>query len=269
MKIVFSTLFTLFRLIVSAQTNVTIDKELTNNGVILFVTNNEYCPISIQFNMKLENMENVSGPKNTFVIPAQAQKFKVMELNAIDLRQKRSYSYDYLVNYGNINQAQYDTAFAYELPYRKGKDVLVFQGYNGSFSHQNENALDFAFPNGSEILSARDGIVIKVVQNFTVSCLEEACKQNNYILIYHNDGTFASYAHIQFNGARVKEGDTVKAGDLIALSGNVGYTNGPHLHFACYFPTVEREKTIMTKFKAEDGQTLKYLQEKQSYRKNY
>ena len=43
----------------------------------------------------------------------------------------------------------------------------------------------------------------------------------------HPDGTFATYAHIKYNRAKCKVGDTVKRGDVIALSGNTGWTSGP------------------------------------------
>ncbi|MET0243930.1 MAG: M23 family metallopeptidase [Flavitalea sp.] len=47
---------------------------------------------------------------------------------------------------------------------------------------------------------------------------------------------FGYYAHTKHNGAICKPSDTIKKGDLIAYSRNVGWTTEPHLHFACLVP---------------------------------
>lgn len=47
----------------------------------------------------------------------------------------------------------------------------------------------------------------------------------------HEDGLISEYAHLYPNSADVKIGDKVKKGQQIALLGNVGYSNGVHLHF--------------------------------------
>lgn len=50
----------------------------------------------------------------------------------------------------------------------------------------------------------------------------------NCILLVHPDGMQSGYAHL--HSYFVKEGDEVKAGDVIAISGNTGATTGYHLH---------------------------------------
>lgn len=75
---------------------------------------------------------------------------------------------------------------------------------------------------------------------------EECAKYNNYIVIFHSDGTFAEYRHIKMNGSMVKVGDRVEIGQLIAESGNVGYSKRPHLHFAVYLQKLKKTEKLKT-----------------------
>lgn len=113
----------------------------------------------------------------------------------------------------------------------------VDQGYGGSFSHsdpQNRYAVDFAADIGTPILAARSGVVMQVENDFDKAGLnlEKYGGRANFVRIVHDDGTMALYAHLKPEGVLVRVGQRVHAGQQIGLSGNTGFTTGPHLHFA-------------------------------------
>lgn len=81
-------------------------------------------------------------------------------------------------------------------------------------------------PIGTEILAARDGKVVEVLDS-----VDGIGFVSNFISIEHEDGARSTYAHIQKGGARVKVGDSIRQGQVIALSGMVGQTIFPHVHF--------------------------------------
>lgn len=85
----------------------------------------------------------------------------------------------------------------------------------------------------------------------------------------HNDGTFADYAHLKLNGSAVKEGDSVKKGQLIGYSGDTGFSSGPHLHFSVFINRIDGSRTfIPTKFRTLNNEAT-ILVEGNSYSKNY
>jgi murein DD-endopeptidase MepM/ murein hydrolase activator NlpD len=51
----------------------------------------------------------------------------------------------------------------------------------------------------------------------------------NLVVIEHEFGYQSYYGHL--STIKVKLGDYVKTGELIAFSGNTGRSTGPHLHF--------------------------------------
>lgn len=112
----------------------------------------------------------------------------------------------------------------------------VDQGFGGGFSHndaQNRYAVDFAADIGTPVLAARAGLVMQVESDFEKAGLnrERFGGRANFIRILHDDGTMALYAHLRSEGALVRVGQRIRAGQQIGLSGNTGFTTGPHLHF--------------------------------------
>lgn len=113
----------------------------------------------------------------------------------------------------------------------------IDQGFGGVFSHddeQNRYALDFAAEIGTPVLAARAGTVMQMESDFSKAGLkkEKYGGRANFVRILHDDGTMALYAHLATHGVHARVGQRVEAGQQIGLSGNTGFTTGPHLHFA-------------------------------------
>jgi hypothetical protein len=245
--------------------------EKEGRAAVLYASNHEFYPVTVKLTLDLINMAFSGSTEGQLkVVPAKAEKYKLGEIKVAKPGTESHFQFQYQLAMGDITATKYDKNYDYYLPFPKGKTYKVFQGYNGKFSHQNENSLDFSMPEGSEVLAARDGVVVEIIQNNNQSCATEECKRySNYITLVHSDGTFARYGHLKFNGARVSVGDTVKRGNLIALSGSTGWTTGPHLHFVCFSGGLGKTNTLVTRFKVNDGKESAVLKEGSSYKRGY
>ncbi len=81
------------------------------------------------------------------------------------------------------------------------------------------NGIDLSAKN-EEVYAVLDGIVESTGYNST---------SGNYIILKHFAGLTVSYCHLS-KSIRIK-GDRVKAGDVVAVSGNTGKSTNFHLHF--------------------------------------
>lgn len=137
-----------------------------------------------------------------------------------------------------------EPVFTYRLPFGQGAGYRVCQAFNGKISHFDETryAVDFLMPIGTPIHAARDGIVVSQEGRQEEGRLEPAYRtKSNYIIIQHDDGSVGRYFHLVKGGVKTALGQQVKAGDLIGLSGNSGYSDVPHLHFEVRRPVNGRE----------------------------
>ena len=158
-----------------------------------------------------------------------------------------------------------DTSFVYTLPFEKGRGYRLMQGYFGRFSHRERVALDFNMKRGSKITAARSGVVVRVKEDGDRGGWGRKFRPyGNHVVIQHEDGTRAGYWHLQKDGALVNIGDTVKQGQVIALSGKTGYAFQPHLHFIVWESRNGSWQQIPTRFKTSKG--IKYLVPFKKYR---
>ena len=76
----------------------------------------------------------------------------------------------------------------------------------------------------------------------------------------------AHYCHLAPHSAKVRIGQKVRAGELLAASGNTGFTSGPHLHFAVFKArNGYGRETIPVRFRTADGSGITLISGK-SYR---
>lgn len=220
---------------VGSRNSVMITADVNAGGGVEFEAEN-LNPYRVTLTLDFESISNL---KTSISLPLSIEltgysKKKILALDRIDTTK----GVDYKSSYGWVRGSpfvKHNDAYVYRLPFTKGSSVRVSQGYHGETSHKGLSAyaIDFPLPIGTPIYAARDGIVVGVeVSNTLGGPSPEYRPYANYVVLEHDDGTMGNYYHLKQGGTAVKIGDTITKGQLIAYSGNTGYTTAPHLHFS-------------------------------------
>lgn len=227
-------------------------EEASGNSLFLKADNNFSIPLSLKVDLELMNLKGT--PENVPVVLQPGVSGQIIaRLEKINPDKEFQCVYRWETILGDVSKIP-DANVSYRLPVEQLISYHISQGPGGSFSHQNSFAYDFAMPVGSPVNAARDGIVAFVdISNDVGGASTELLEQANVISVLHSDGTIANYVHLNKKGSLVKEGDKVKKGQVIALSGNSGYSTGAHLHFEVVQPSFGSHKKRWVAFSWEQN----------------
>jgi len=111
---------------------------------------------------------------------------------------------------------------------------VISTGFSAHGRYTEAKGTDFAMGVGTEIVAAYDGKAY-IHDNKIDNEGGKVGGYGNYIIVEH--GTIQEhswqtrYAHLSTGSFVVEDGEDVERGDLLAKSGNSGWSTGPHLHF--------------------------------------
>lgn len=119
--------------------------------------------------------------------------------------------------------------------------ILVTSPY-GSRWGKFHYGIDFRASVGTQVKAMASGVV-EGTGDTDIAC--KGASFGKWVFIKYNNGLSSTYGHLSAISAKV--GQVVKAGDVVALSGNTGSSTGPHLHVAVYASTGVNIETVPSK----------------------
>ncbi len=200
-----------------------------------FIRNLYPCPLEVQIDWgKHDNISAEPDLPHRFVV-ASGDSPALFKVTPDQPRKSSQFSLSYRYIFGRP-LSNYHSQYLYQPPIAPKARFRISQAFDGKFSHtdaQNRYAVDISMPLDTAVYAARAGIVIDVKDSYSDHGKQtDLASKANSIRILHDDSSMAVYAHLALEKAQVKAGMSVAAGQLIAYSGNTGYSSGPHLHFA-------------------------------------
>jgi len=123
----------------------------------------------------------------------------------------------------------------YSVPFRKSQRFHICEAPFHREAANMRHCVDFAVSEGTPVVAARDGVVVERESRYARAYGNKRyANRTNYVVLRHADGEETLYVHLRRHSVRVRVGQLVRRGQIIALSGQTGYATYPHLHFGAY-----------------------------------
>ena len=242
-----------------ATPRVTVSHRLVDGRIELSARNDYFAPVELILGIdELQNTESPDPEQSLrWVLEAQSEAplFSLGALANATGAPKIVYRYTWLAG---DPATEHKPDRAYRAPFAVALGFTVSQAFPNSVTHthaDSRHAVDIVMPIGTGVYAARGGTVFEVAgTNFRGGLdPERDAAAANLVRILHDDGTYAEYAHLNWNSIRVKPGDVVSRGEYIADSGNTGFSSGPHLHFAVIRNMGMRVESVPVVFEGPNG----------------
>lgn len=248
----FCLLFVLY--ISSLQAQITIDTERDKENNVNFYANNpNEIPYSVILNFsQLQNMTTPAGGNTTAV--ANPGRTKVATLKPTLAGQGTSYRYTFSFAKGNV-YAKSKGNPSYLVPVSEGTVIKAVLNNPLAATVGDESAkgsyvgVSFMFDEPVQVVAPRKGIIadMKMDAHVAGSNLSFVAEEN-FIEIYHEDGTFTKLTVLKAGSEKVKLGQLVFPGDILAESGGENYSQGPHLRMINIKTVKENDRLIYQPF---------------------
>jgi len=240
---------------------VTVYHEFSDGKFNLIASNEYYAPVEVI--LALDSLDNISLPrpeyKNRWVVAPRSRSL-LMQLDLLEVDAEADASYRHVWLPGDPDSEHTPTE-PYRAPFAIANRYPISQAFPIGITHTTPDsyyAVDIVMPVGTNVYAARAGTVFEVAStNFRGGIdPDRDMPLANLIRILHDDGTYAVYAHLNWNTIRVQPGDTVEKGEYIADSGNTGFSTGPHLHFAVIRNKGLRLESVPFAFEGQNHQAV-------------
>lgn len=150
-------------------------------------------------------------------ISVDSSKAKPNPKNQARIKQERDEANKIYANY--TKGIYWDKPFIYPMESKITSEFGNARLFNQEIKSYHSGT-DFRAAIGTPIYASNSGRVVIAKDRFLAG---------QSVVIDHGEGIFSMYYHC--SEIKVKVGDRVERGELIALSGNSGRVSGPHLHF--------------------------------------
>lgn len=219
----------------SSFSQITTQTEREKDGSIsIYTTNEDIVPYTVILNFT--SLRNLSTPGGKILVgTARSGKNKITTLKVIRNDATTDLAYKITFAKGEFNARSKNEA-VYLFPVTAGKKITALKMThieNRLLPDQKNNdfvGLSFRLEGEAEVVAPRKGIISDVsMGNQTESQNLDFSRSENFIEIYHEDGTLTKISVLKSGSQMVKKGDIVIPGQVIAMSGGENYNSGSHV----------------------------------------
>lgn len=218
--------------------------ELTNNKVQKLSEQDKLNVLKQTLIAKETAVLNTKKEKDTLLTETKNKEAEYQKLLAEQLKRKESFEKS-IAEY----EAQLKFILNPKLLPGEGSGVLswplnsiLITSPYGSRWGSVHYGVDFRASVGTSVMAMASGVV-EGTGDTDVAC--KGASFGKWVFIKYNNGLSSTYGHL--SAIMVKKGQTVKTGDIVALSGNTGSSTGPHLHVAVYASGGVKVDTVPSK----------------------
>ncbi|MHA7131560.1 M23 family metallopeptidase [Algoriphagus namhaensis] len=220
------------------KAQIELESERDKDGnVIIYATNTAAIPYTVLVDFKtLDNLISPGG--STAMAVAMPGRTSIFRLRPAREGQATSYNYSYSYAKGNMyGKTKVDPV--YLIPVASGQMVKAMQmtHIENQLKPDERNndyvGVSFRFDEATTIVAPRKGVISDLNMSYRAKEGEFKYDGNeNFIEIYHEDGTFTKISVLKEGSQKVNLGDEVFPGQALAESAGENYSSGPHVRMS-------------------------------------